>query len=61
MYVRSNTVLVNFPSNRATNRAENVEYFSPEYILGQALNITNNVKIIHKNKFDFLLKLEHDE
>ena len=61
MYVRSNTVLVNFPSNRATNRAENVEYFSPEYVLGQALNVTNNVKIIHRNKFDFLLRLDHNE
>ncbi len=61
MYEISHTVLVNFPSNRATNRAENVEYFSPEYVLGQALNITNNVKIIHRNKFDFLLRLDRDE
>jgi len=61
MYVRSNTVLVNFPSNRATNRAENVEYFSPEYVLSQALNITDNVKIIHRNRFDFLLRLDHNE
>ena len=61
MYEISQTVLVNFPSNRATNRAENVEYFSPEYILGQALNITNNVKIIHRNRFDFLLRLDHNE
>lgn len=58
MYVRSNTVLVNFPSNRATTRAAGVEYFSPEYVLGIALNITNNVKLIHRNKFDFLLRLD---
>jgi len=61
MYSCSNTVLVNFPSNRATIRTENVEYFSPEYVLGQALCITDNVKIIHKNKFDFLLRLDHNE
>lgn len=61
MYSMADTTLINFPSNRATNRSENVEYFSPEYVLGQALNITNNVKIIHRNKFDFLLRLDHDE
>ena len=61
MYSISNTVLVNFPSNRATVRAEGVEYFSPEYVLSQALQITNNVKLIHLNKFDFLLRLDHNE
>jgi len=61
MYSCSNTVLVNFPSNRATNRSEGVEYFSPEYVLAKALEITNNVKLIHKNKFDFLIRLDHNE
>jgi cyclopropane fatty-acyl-phospholipid synthase-like methyltransferase len=61
MYSISNTVLVNFPSNRATVRAEGVEYFAPEYVLSQALQITNNVKLIHINKFDFLLRLDKNE
>jgi len=56
----SNKVLINFPSNRATIRSANVEYFSPEYVLGQALNITENVQIIHKQKADFLLILTHE-
>jgi len=58
MYSISKTVLINFPSNRATTRAAGVEYFSPEYVLGTALNITNNVKLIHRNRFDFLLRLD---
>jgi hypothetical protein len=61
MYSISDTVLVNFPSNRATTRADGVEYFSPEYVLGMALNITDNIKIVHRNKFDFLLRLDHNE
>jgi len=60
MYGAAQTVIVNFPSNRATIRTDNVEYFSPEFVLGQALNITENIKLIHKNKFDFLLRLEHE-
>jgi len=61
MYNAAQTVLVNFPSNRATIRSEYVEYFSPEYILSQALNITNNIQLIHKDQSDFLLILEHNE
>ena len=53
-------VLINFPTNRADIRSEHVEYFSPEYVLSQALHITHNVTLIHKHKFDFLLILEHD-
>ena len=60
MFNSANTVMINFPSNRATIRTEYVEYFSPEYILGQALNITDNIKLIHKNRFDFLLILTHE-
>ena len=60
MYNISNTVMVNFPSNRVDVRTEYVEYFSPEYILGEALNITYNTQIIHKNKADFLLILNHE-
>ena len=55
-----NVVLINFPSNRATIRSINIEYYSPEYVIGQALDITNNVKLIHKNKFDFLLRLDNE-
>ena len=53
-------VLINFPSNRATIRTEFVEYFSPEYVLGQALNITENVQLVHNQKSDFLLILSHE-
>jgi len=60
MYSSAKTVLINFPSNRATIRTENVEYYSPEYVLGQALDITNNVKLIHKTRFDFLLRLDNE-
>lgn len=59
MYELADTVLVNFPSNRADIRSEYVEYFSPEYILGEALNISYFVEIIHKSKSDFLLILKH--
>ena len=54
MLTLADKVLVNFPSNRATVRTEYVEYFSPEHVLGQALNITENVQLIHKCKSDFL-------
>jgi len=53
--------MVNFPSNRATIRSEYVEYFAPEYIISQALNLTNNIQLIHKNRSDFLLILKHNE
>jgi hypothetical protein len=59
MFNCAQTVLVNFPSNRSTIRSEYVEYFSPEYILGEALNITYNTQIIHKSKSDFLLIMKH--
>lgn len=52
--------IVNFPSNRATIRSEYVEYFSPEYVLGQALTITENVQLIHNYKSDFLLILSYE-
>ena len=61
MFNSANIVMVNFPSNRATIRTEYVEYFSPEYVIAQALNITNNIQLIHKNQFDFLLILKHHE
>ena len=57
----ANTVMINFPSNRATIRSEYVEYFAPEYIISQALNLTNNIQLIHKNQSDFLLILKHNE
>tara|TARA_R110002050_G_scaffold159393_3_gene288825 strand:+ start:1612 stop:2208 length:597 start_codon:yes stop_codon:yes gene_type:complete len=60
MFNISKTVIVNFPSNRADIRSEHVEYFSPEYILGEALNITHNVQLIHQTKSDFLLILNHE-
>lgn len=61
MFNSANTVMVNFPSNRATIRSEYVEYFAPEYIISQALNLTNNIQLIHKNQSDFLLILKHNE
>ena len=61
MFSSANTVMINFPSNRATIRSEYVEYFAPEYVISQALNITNNIQLIHKNRSDFLLILKHNE
>ena len=61
MYKISKTSLINFPSTWATNRTETVEYFSPEQVLSQALQITQNVELIHKEKSDFLLILKHNE
>ena len=55
MFNSANTVMINFPSNRATIRSEYVEYFAPEYIISQALNLTNNIQLIHKDRSDFLL------
>ena len=60
MFNSANTVMVNFPSNRATIRSEYVEYFAPEYVMSQALSITNNIQLIHKDKSDFLLILKHN-
>ena len=53
-------IIVNFPSNRATVRSEHVEYFSPEYVLGQALSLNENVQLIHNYKSDFLLILNYE-
>ena len=61
MFSSANTVMINFPSNKATIRTEHVEYFAPEYVISQALNITNNIQLIHKNLSDFLLILKHNE
>ena len=61
MFNSANTVMINFPSNRATIRSEYVEYFAPEYVISQALNLTNNIQLIHKNQSDFLLILKHNE
>lgn len=61
MFSSANIVMVNFPSNRATIRSEYVEYFAPEYVISQALNITNNIQLIHKDRSDFLLILKHNE
>jgi trans-aconitate methyltransferase len=61
MFSSANTVMINFPSNRATIRSEYVEYFAPEYVISQALNITNNIQLIHKDRSDFLLILKHNE
>jgi len=60
LYKLSNKTFINFPSNRSDIRSEYVEYFSPEYVLSEALNITPNTTIIHKHRFDFLLILEHE-
>ena len=60
MFNSANTVMINFPSNRATIRSEYVEYFAPEYIISQALNLTNNIQLIHKDQSDFLLILKHN-
>ena len=57
----SEVSLINFPSTWATIRCEMVEYFSPEQVLNQALQITQNVELIHKDKSDFLLILKHNE
>tara|TARA_B100001094_G_C18116131_1_gene764134 strand:+ start:874 stop:1458 length:585 start_codon:yes stop_codon:yes gene_type:complete len=51
-------VMVNFPSTWATIRSKNIEYFSPSSTLEIALSVTENVQLIHKTKFDFLLILE---
>ena len=56
----SKVSLINFPSTWATIRTEMVEYFSPEQVLSQALQITQNVELIHKEKSDFLLILKHN-
>ena len=53
--------MINFPSVWATVRTEMVEYFSPEYVLSQALKITQNIELIHKEKSDFLLILRREK
>tara|TARA_R110001632_G_scaffold226112_3_gene359512 strand:- start:3450 stop:4052 length:603 start_codon:yes stop_codon:yes gene_type:complete len=59
-YTFSKISLINFPSNRATIRSEYVEYFSPEYVISEALNITNNIQLIHQDNNDFLLILTNE-
>lgn len=58
MFDNANKVIVNFPSTWATIRSNNIEYFSPSSTLEIALSITNNVQLIHKTNFDFILILE---
>ena len=58
MINHANNVLVNFPSTWATIRSHNIEYFSPASTLEIALQVTNNVTLIHKSNKDFLLKLQ---
>ena len=60
MFNSASISMINFPSVWATVRTEMVEYFSPEYVLGQALLITPNVELIHKHKFDFLLIMKNE-
>jgi hypothetical protein len=57
MYDCSDVVMVNFPSTWATIRSNNIEYFSPSSTLEIALSITQNVTLVHKSKFDFLIIL----
>ncbi len=61
MLNNSKISMINFPSVYATIRTENVEYFSPEYLLSTALKITENVELIHKNKFDTLLIMRNND
>jgi trans-aconitate methyltransferase len=58
LYNHSQMAIINFPSTWATIRSVNIEYFSPSSTLEMALSITNNVRLIHKSKFDFILVLE---
>ena len=61
MFNSANISMINFPSVWATVRTEMVEYFSPEYVLSQALKITQNIELIHKEKSDFLLILRREK
>lgn len=58
MYSSAKITMVNFPSIWADIRSENIEYFSPSYVLETSLSITRNVKLLHKSKSDFLIVLE---
>lgn len=58
MYNHSKIVMINFPSIFSTIRSNNIEYFSPSSTLEIALSISENVQLIHKSKFDFLLILK---
>jgi trans-aconitate methyltransferase len=58
MFNHSQMAIINFPSTWATIRSSNIEYFSPSSTLEIALSITENVRLIHKSKFDFILVLE---
>ena len=61
MFKSANISMINFPSVWATIRTEMVEYYSPEYILSQALKVTKNIELIHREKSDFLLILKHEK
>ena len=61
MFNSANISMINFPSVWATIRTEMVEYYSPEYILSQALKVTKNIELIHREKSDFLLILKHEK
>jgi SAM-dependent methyltransferase len=60
MLDNSKMVMVNFPSIYATIRSDNVEYFSPSHLLSTALQVTENVELIHKHRFDTLLILREN-
>ena len=60
MYDSASTVMINFPSIYATIRSDNVEYFSPPYLLSMALQVTTNVQLIHKDMSDILLILRRE-
>ena len=60
MLDNSKMVMINFPSIYATIRSDNVEYFSPSYLLSTALQVTENVELIHKHRFDTLLILREN-
>ena len=51
-------VMVNFPTTWATIRSQNIEYFAPSSTLEVALSVSENVQLVHKTNFDFLLILE---
>lgn len=59
LHENSRVVAINFPSVYCEIRSETIEYYSPEFILGIALRVTNNVSIIHRERNDFLLLLEN--
>lgn len=57
MFKHADTTIINFPSVWSNIRSEHVEYFSPEYVLSTALQITRNIQLIHLDSFDFFIIL----